>query len=1293
MKKNYLCLVLLSLLSIVSKAQTIDLVKDINTEGTYRGIRTKEAVTAGGLYFALAYDEINKLNLWRSDGTAAGTYVLTELPEIIDVPPKNLTAAGTNVFFVALYDGRYWLFRSDGTKSGTLPLHPVYSSAYEKLDIFEYKGAVYFSAYDGTTENLWKTNGTVTGTVKVKSFPSAPFGSTGPYDFFQFNGFMYFLIQTGSGQNATYRLWKSDGTTTATVSGPVFSSSFKPVVLNGYMYYSDGKTLMRTDGNTVTTIKGAFATAGSPVLAGSTIYFPAGQQYTDTELWKSDGTTSGTVRVKDIYSGAGNGSEPTLLTNVNGTLFFAARTSAEGYELWKSNGSDAGTVLVSDLDPAVEVQFDRMFAIGKQAVFLTGYGSGQTLWKSNGTNTGTQKVAEFPVSNPVNVSGNVFFNGVSSSGSQLYKSDFIARTIRITTLFPPGSYPGNFANFNGVRYMPADDGINGRELWKTDGTSAGTVLVKDVIPGQAGSNPEQLTKVNGNLFFVSNEKEIWKTNGTAAGTVLVKNVVQAASDHIEGLIDVNGVLYFGVVSSGGTLRLWKCDGTAAGTVQVTSFPSTPGFKPAIISGQLVFPAWDGTDSYELWKTTGTAAGTTIIKNIGGQDGANTLMRFGATILNGFLYYTIENPAGLHLVRTDGTTTGTVIVKSLYSMSDAYVGGLTQAGGLLYFSAYEYSGDSQEFLWRTDGTSAGTFRLAGFDGHPDISNYISGGTYAAGLFYFIPFDPDNGDQLWVSNGTAAGTRLVKEIGALSGKSDKRLLTAVGNIAYFTASDQVHGKELWQTDGSDAGTSMVQDFNLNGSSGFNSVTNYNGTLLMSANNGSAGAELYRYQALPPASLRINAGGAAFTASAGRSFSADQYFSDTTQLSGIPVGDILNTADDQLYREQRFGSTFQYKIPVANGQVSVVLHFAELFWGVPGKGGSAGTGKRRFHVDMEGARKLTNYDIFSAAGGAMRARTETFTVNVTDGILNINFLTGAADKPIIAAIEVVPTQLVLGPLGDATVRNTPNNETNFGTLATLEVKTGSLASYERNAYLKFSLAGISQVGSAKLRLYGSNVQNSGNVSLAAYGVPRDSWAETGITWSNAPFIPTEAIGSVNVNNAAKYYEIDVTAFVKSELAGDKIVTLFITNPTNQNIQLTFNSRENTANPPQLIINAVSSPAVRAGAEDDMTEVVPKTQIEANIETEFVASSLYPNPAGKRFTVNVSGKHKGNVDLQLINLSGKTFQVQSWQATAPASLHVASASLHEVDVTPMQLSKGIYIMKIQSKTFTETIKVLLTE
>src|SRR6185369_9240828 len=96
------------------------------------------------------------------------------------------------------------------------------------------------------------------------------------------------------------------------------------------------------------------------------------------------------------------------------------------------------------------------------------------------------------------------------------------------------SNPGPFVNVNGVLYFAADDGVHGRELWKTDGTAPGTVLVKDIYPGSDSngnglwSNPSNLTSVNGNLYFVAYDgvhgTELWKSDGTPGGTTIVADL-------------------------------------------------------------------------------------------------------------------------------------------------------------------------------------------------------------------------------------------------------------------------------------------------------------------------------------------------------------------------------------------------------------------------------------------------------------------------------------------------------------------------------------------------------------------------------------------------------------------------------------------------------------------------------------------------------------------------------------------------------------------------------------------------
>src|SRR5205807_403080 len=67
-----------------------------------------------------------------------------------------------------------------------------------------------------------------------------------------------------------------------------------------------------------------------------------------------------------------------------------------------------------------------------------------------------------------------------------------------------GSFPYHLANVNGTLFFAADDGTHGTELWKSDGTAAGTVLVQDINPN-GSSSPSYLINVNGTLFFTAND--------------------------------------------------------------------------------------------------------------------------------------------------------------------------------------------------------------------------------------------------------------------------------------------------------------------------------------------------------------------------------------------------------------------------------------------------------------------------------------------------------------------------------------------------------------------------------------------------------------------------------------------------------------------------------------------------------------------------------------------------------------------------------------------------------------------
>jgi len=154
----------------------------------------------------------------------------------------------------------------------------------------------------------------------------------------------------------------------------------------------------------------------------------------------------------------------------------------------------------------------------------------------------------------------------------------------------------------------------------------------------------------------------------------------------------------------------------------------------------------------------------------------------------------------------------------------------------------------------------------------------------------------------------------------------------------------------------------------------------------------------------SVFINTGGTQYIAASGDTFRADAYYSTPSYtFKNTGLADIANTTDDYLYKYERNGTTLNYAIPVANGEYTVRLHFAEIYFGTPGKSGGAGS--RVFDVSLEGNLVLDNYDIFADAGGAAKAVIKEFSnISVTDGFVNIN-MTAIANRAKISAISIIP------------------------------------------------------------------------------------------------------------------------------------------------------------------------------------------------------------------------------------------------------------------------------------------------
>jgi ELWxxDGT repeat protein len=833
------------------------LVKDIYP-GTYLrygvsvpvGSRPDNLTDVNGALFFDADDGVHGRSLWKSDGTAAGTVLVK------DVGADGLTNVNGTLFFATSAG----LWESDGTTAGTALVKGV--GASELTDV---NGTLFFVGYDPVHDGeLWKSDGTAAGTVIVKDINHGSAGSN-PFGLTNFNGTLVFEANDGV---HGFELWKSDGTDPGTVlvkdinpGGP--NNSSRPggfVAVNGTLFFgaSDGATdgLWKTDGTADGTVLVKGVGASELTNVNGTLFF-RGDDGTTAGLWKSDGTAAGTTTVVNLFLGFVPGGRG-YLTNVGGTLFFVADESVHGSEVWKSDGTAAGTVLVRDVNPTGASYPVALTDVDGTLFFgaADGPAHGRELWKSDGTAAGTALIKDIN----------------STAGD---------------------SVSDGFADLNGVLYFPADDGTGGTELWESDGTAAGTALVKEIFPGghQAGffgqstvpnsSYPTSLTNVNGTLFFAATDAahgaELWKSDGTAAGTALVKDIWPASvgtgypygNSYPSNLTNVNGTLFFTANDGTHGTELWKSDGTDAGTVMVKDINAGASSSPrglTVVNATLYFAANDGAHGYELWKSDGTAAGTVLVRDINpGTAGANPGSAYFDSLLNvnGTLYFAADDGThGAELWRSDGTAAGTTIVADARpgpaGSSPAH---LTTVNGTLFFTANDGTAVG---LWKSDGTAAGTTLLR--DIYTGSTNYnyrvaVAYLTTVNGTLFFSANDVTHGKELWRSDGTPGGTGLVRDTNSGSAGSNAGSLTNVGGTLYFRADDGVHGLELWQSDGTAAGTAMVADINpgARASNPFG-LTNLNGTLYFSATDGLHGQQLW---SLPPATpptvagVRVNDG----------------------------------------------------------------------------------------------------------------------------------------------------------------------------------------------------------------------------------------------------------------------------------------------------------------------------------------------------------------------------------------------------------------------------------------------------
>ena len=180
--------------------------------------------------------------------------------------------------------------------------------------------------------------------------------------------------------------------------------------------------------------------------------------------------------------------------------------------------------------------------------------------------------------------------------------------------------------FNNYLFFRANNQAVGYELYKSDGTEQGTVLVKDIFPGSDPAGPSFFSILNNELYFIAtngiNGIELWKTDGTEAGTIMAFDLYPGAQSSINSMYSYNGLLYLNARNATSKYQLYISDGTLAGTRLVKTIDAGGTFGSLFVlsigyNNEVYFYASgnNGANGYELWKTDGTEAGTIMVKDI------------------------------------------------------------------------------------------------------------------------------------------------------------------------------------------------------------------------------------------------------------------------------------------------------------------------------------------------------------------------------------------------------------------------------------------------------------------------------------------------------------------------------------------------------------------------------------------------------------------------------------------------------------------------------------------------------
>lgn len=776
------------------------------------------------------------LELWRSDGTAAGTFLLQDLRPLSDSSPQFIAASPRLAFFSAKDgSGKRLIWATDGTTAGTVALTGPTADNGGEGAWFPSAQKLIFEGLDEAGLEPWVSDGTAGGTHRLADLSSEPRTS---YYGFQATSAGAFFFQRREGYQEA--LFVTDGTSPGTHELGVWDR----YVGSGYLGSTQSRVFFKvldgeqtdiwTSAGTIATTRSLRSLVPELALAANLTIVATTPSYLllavaqgqggGTELWSSDGTQTGTRR---LLTGAHLSSllfnmalseydnPPSLLTD---SAFFLWQPVAGEEALWVTDGTPAGTRPLLDLCSASCSGAARYVGETSTALVFarTLIGQPEELWASDGTMAGTHRLdtgcdsacPEHFGSQLGQVGGKLIFSANLQGSSGFWRTDGT----------PDGTYPlttydvssreagaesptGNLIFFGGSREPSF---VDAGELWEIRDSVDSARPLRRIFDYRPISAEFSTPAVFGSslLFstrFPSGLSTVWLSGGTLETTSPVFSPEPPNEGIAYTAAELDGRMLI-VLAGGNASALWSLDGSPTGTRRLARFAAVP--PPCtleVLGDQAFFLA--GTEAWgpapALWASDGTEGGTRLVAP---DVGASTCLHAPFATLGGDLIFLGAN--GLY--RSDGTGGGTEQIKSL-SGDTFETGYLLRVEDQVFFVATQNPASSPA-IWVTDGTGPGTRSLAYAALTGDFYHWLAA---VDATVYFQSFTSETGLELWRTDGTTSGTRLVMDIRPGSRSSEASDLTAARHQLFFVANDGSHGAELWVSEGTAATTRMVRD----------------------------------------------------------------------------------------------------------------------------------------------------------------------------------------------------------------------------------------------------------------------------------------------------------------------------------------------------------------------------------------------------------------------------------------------------------------------------------------------------